>query len=66
LTLPRKSSDYGDNKIKLDTEYPEAIRESLVYAYISEPVSRLSYKISSLLSHPNPIKTDRPFEKPHV
>jgi hypothetical protein len=40
--------------------------ESSAYAYISENVSRLSYKISSLLSHPNRFETDGLFEKPHV
>jgi len=53
-------------KIKFDFECPDAIIESSVYPYISETVSRLSYKISSLLSHPNPIGTDGLFETPHV
>jgi hypothetical protein len=64
--VPRKLSDYAENKMKFDFEYPEAIIESSVYAYISETVSRLSYKIPSLLSHSNPIETDGLFETPHV
>ena len=63
--FPRKPYDYGENK-KIDFEYPEAITESSVYVYISETVSRLSYKIPSLLSHSNPIEIDGLFETPHV
>jgi len=64
--LPRKPSDFGDNKLKLYFKYPEVIIESSVYAHISETLSRVSYKISSLLSYPNPIETDGLFEKSYV
>jgi hypothetical protein len=57
---------FGDNKIKFDFEYQEVIIEPSVYAYISETVSLLRYKVPSLLFHPNHIKTDGLFETPHV
>jgi hypothetical protein len=41
--FPRKASDFGNNKMKLDFEHPEAIIESSDYEYISEDVLLTKY-----------------------